>query len=151
MVQILLLILIILACAAIIFLVIIQNSKGGGLASNMRAAALATQLMGPRRDSDFVEKATWWMISILVLITFVANFTISSPSSSSGEDSGLMLEKALKAQAPNTAPTSVPQVPQSGSPAGQAPAGQGAAPADAQTAPAEAQPAEAPKQNEGGN
>jgi preprotein translocase subunit SecG len=114
--QIFLLILIILACTSLIFLVIIQNSKGGGLASNMRAAALATQLMGPRRDADFVEKATWWMISLLVLITFVANFSIAPSSSTSG--SGLMLKDALEKQTPNMAPTEVPQLPNSSAPAG---------------------------------
>ena len=141
--QIFLLILIIVACTSLIFLVIIQNSKGGGLASNMRAAALATQLMGPRRDADFVEKATWWMVSLLVLITFVANFSITPSSTTTG--SGLMLKDALEKQAPNMAPTEVPQLPNSSAPA-DAPAGSSPEAGESETAaPAEpATPAETP-------
>jgi len=114
--QIILLVLIILISVSLIFLVIIQNSKGGGLASNMRAASIATQLMGPRRDSDFIEKATWWMISVLVLITFVANFTLTRPTGE-GPGAKLRLQEAIENQKPNLSPTSVPSVPSETAPA----------------------------------
>ena len=58
----LIIILIVLACFALAFIVLIQNSKGGGLASNF---AGSNQVMGVRKTTDFLEKATW------ILATFI--------------------------------------------------------------------------------
>ena len=38
------------------FIVLIQESKGGGLASSF---ASSNQIMGVRKTTDVVEKATW--------------------------------------------------------------------------------------------
>ncbi|MFW6246117.1 MAG: preprotein translocase subunit SecG, partial [Tangfeifania sp.] len=43
----------------------VQNSKGGGLASNFQSS---NQVMGVRKTTDFLEKATWVLaVSLLVL------------------------------------------------------------------------------------
>lgn len=46
---------IILASLLMIGIVLVQKSKGGGLASNF---ASSNQIMGVRKTTDFVEKAT---------------------------------------------------------------------------------------------
>jgi preprotein translocase subunit SecG len=57
--------LILLVCFLLILVVLVQNSKGGGLVSNF---AGSNQIMGVRRTTDFLEKATWTLaISMLVL------------------------------------------------------------------------------------
>jgi preprotein translocase subunit SecG len=69
-------ILIVLAAIVLIFLVMIQNSKGGGLAAGFSSS---NQVMGVRKTTDFLEKATWSFAgSMVVLCIFVALF-VSRP------------------------------------------------------------------------
>ena len=52
----LLVILMVIASILMCFIVLIQNSKGGGLASGFSSS---NQIMGVRKTTDFLEKATW--------------------------------------------------------------------------------------------
>lgn len=61
----LIIILIILACFVLGFFVLIQNSKGGGLASNF---AGSNQVMGVRKTADFLEKATWILATVIMVL-----------------------------------------------------------------------------------
>jgi preprotein translocase subunit SecG len=61
----LIIILIILACFVLGFFVLIQNSKGGGLASNF---AGSNQIMGVRKTADFLEKATWILAGVIMVL-----------------------------------------------------------------------------------
>ena len=54
---------IILASLLMIGIVLVQKSKGGGLASNF---ASSNQIMGVRKTTDFVEKATWTLAIVIV-------------------------------------------------------------------------------------
>jgi preprotein translocase subunit SecG len=67
----LIIILILVACFVLGFFVLIQNSKGGGLASNF---AGSNQIMGVRKTADFLEKATWTLAGIVMLLCFVVAF-----------------------------------------------------------------------------
>ncbi len=53
----------------LILIVLVQNSKGGGLASNFSAS---NQIMGVRKTTDFLEKATWTLAGGLLVLSFVA-------------------------------------------------------------------------------
>ncbi len=58
-------VLILVAAVLMVLVVLVQNSKGGGLAANFTGG---NQIMGVRRTTDFLEKATWTLaIAILVL------------------------------------------------------------------------------------
>ena len=46
--------------------VLIQESKGGGLASNVSSA---NSVLGVRKTTDFVEKATWTLAALLVVFS----------------------------------------------------------------------------------
>ena len=48
------------------FIVIIQESKGGGLASGF---ASSNQIMGVRKTTDFIEKATWTLAIAMVVLS----------------------------------------------------------------------------------
>ncbi len=74
-------ILILIVCVALALVVLVQNSKGGGLAANFSAP---TQMMGVRQSADFIEKATWWLAGILVVLCLAA--TISIPRQHKGEN-----------------------------------------------------------------
>ena len=66
---------IILASLLMIGIVLVQKSKGGGLASNF---ASSNQIMGVRKTTDFLEKATWTLAgAIIVLSILTAKFTVS--------------------------------------------------------------------------
>lgn len=66
-------ILIFIVCLALALVVLVQNSKGGGLAANFSAP---TQMMGVRQSADFIEKATWWLAAILVVLCLAATISI---------------------------------------------------------------------------
>ena len=68
-------ILILVVCVLLALVVLVQNSKGGGLAANFSAP---TQVMGVRQTADFLEKATWWLAVILVVLSLAATVSISS-------------------------------------------------------------------------
>ena len=61
--------LIVLVCVFLIFIVLVQNSKGGGLASNFSSS---NQIMGVRKTTDFLEKATWSLAGALLVLSFVS-------------------------------------------------------------------------------
>ncbi len=71
-------ILIFIVCILMILIVLMQNSKGGGLTSTFSGG---NQVMGVKKTSDFLEKATWTLaVALLVLslsTVFVMNKNIS--------------------------------------------------------------------------
>jgi preprotein translocase, secG subunit len=66
-----LVILAVIVAILLTFIVLIQESKGGGLASNFAAS---NQIMGVRKTTDVVEKATWVLAALLVVISVVTIF-----------------------------------------------------------------------------
>lgn len=62
-------ILIVIAAILLTLLVLVQNSKGGGLASGF---ASGNQVMGAPRTADFLEKATWTLIALIVFFSIAA-------------------------------------------------------------------------------
>ena len=61
-------ILILIASILLILIVLIQNSKGGGLASGFSSS---NQIMGVRKTTDFLEKATWTLAGTVVVLSIV--------------------------------------------------------------------------------
>ena len=55
------------------FIVLIQESKGGGLASGF---ASSNQIMGVRKTTDVIEKATWTLAGLLVVLSVCATLCI---------------------------------------------------------------------------
>ncbi len=77
----LLVILAVILAVLLIFIVLIQESKGGGLASSF---ASSNQIMGVRKTTDVIEKATWILVTLLVLVcisTSFISFESNDPSS----------------------------------------------------------------------
>ena len=66
-------ILIIVVCILLALVVLVQNSRGGGLAANFSAP---NQVMGVRQTADFLEKASWWLAGILVVLCLAATVSI---------------------------------------------------------------------------
>ena len=66
-------ILILIVSVLLGLIVLVQNSKGGGLVSNFGGA---NQMMGVRQTTDFLEKATWTMAGILVVLCLISSITL---------------------------------------------------------------------------
>jgi preprotein translocase subunit SecG len=62
-------ILVMLVSILLVLIVLVQNSKGGGLASNFSSS---NQIMGVRKTTDFLEKATWTLAGVLLVLSFVS-------------------------------------------------------------------------------
>lgn len=75
-------ILIVIVALLLVLIVVIQNSKGGGLASGF---ASSNQVMGVRKTTDFLEKATWWLAGSLVVLSILA--TVFLPRQKTTQDS----------------------------------------------------------------
>ena len=107
---------IIIVCALLILVVLMQNSKGGGISSQFGAA---TQIMGVRRGTDVIEKATWTLaILLLVFSLLMTPKTGVSADAGSSQTESVTRKKAAGAVMPQQAPTQQPQQPQ-GQPAGE--------------------------------
>ncbi|SET22148.1 preprotein translocase subunit SecG [Prevotella sp. kh1p2] len=64
-------VLIVLVSILMIFIVLIQESKGGGLASNFSSS---NAIMGVRKTTNFVEKATWALAGAMVVISVICAY-----------------------------------------------------------------------------
>ena len=78
-----LVILILLVCILLAVVILIQNSKGGGLAANFSAP---TEIMGVRKTTDFLEKATWGLAIALVVLSLAATTAIPRTHSDNTND-----------------------------------------------------------------
>ncbi len=90
---------IVIASLLMIGIVLIQESKGGGLASNFSSS---NAILGVRKTTDFVEKATWGLAITMVVLSIVCAHV--APVSSEG--TGVMEKTATETQTtnPNTTP-----------------------------------------------
>ncbi len=61
--------LVVLASVLMCGIVLIQESKGGGLASGFSSS---NQIMGVRKTTDFLEKATWGLAIAMVVLSIVS-------------------------------------------------------------------------------
>ena len=76
-------ILIILCSVLLILVVIIQNNKGGGLDSNI---ASQTQAFGAKKTTELVEKITWWLAGLLIVLSIASTKIISGSGDEELED-----------------------------------------------------------------
>ena len=123
-------ILMVIAALLMCFIVLIQNSKGGGLASGFSSS---NAIMGVRKTTDFLEKATWGLAIFMVVMSIATAYVV--PTSSAAKD--VLLEQAQKEQQTNpynmptgtAAPNTDATAPAESAPATEAPATETPAPA----------------------
>ncbi len=113
-----LVVLAVLTAILMCFIVLIQESKGGGLASSFSSS---NQIMGVRKTTDVIEKTTWALAIILVVLSVatayvtpapegstsvIDNMSTSAPMNLPGQNNG-----ATVPAAPANAPASAPAAP----------------------------------------
>ena len=84
--------------------VLVQNSKGGGLVSNLSSS---NQILGVRKTTDFLEKATWTLAIVLVLLCLVSSFSIPK----NGVSTGTQVDTEMRQQLEKTMAPSDYQMP----------------------------------------
>lgn len=89
-------IIVVIASILLVAVVLIQNSKGGGLASNFQAQ---NNIMGVEKTTDFVEKATWFLVSVVVVLSIASAAFLSNKSA----DSKSALTEGVEISAPQDA------------------------------------------------
>ena len=67
-------ILIIITSILLVLVVLVQNPKGGGLSSTFGGGG--NQIMGAKKTTDFLEKATWTLAIVLISLSLLSNFAI---------------------------------------------------------------------------
>jgi preprotein translocase subunit SecG len=73
-------ILIIITSILLVLVVLVQNPKGGGLSSSFGGGA-GNQIMGAKKTTDFLEKTTWTLAIILIVLSLASNFAIPRQNS----------------------------------------------------------------------
>lgn len=99
-------ILIVLAAILLILVVVIQNSKGGGLAAGFSSS---NQIMGVRKTTDFLEKATWYLAAAVVVLSIISSHFLHA-SQDEATDTGIN-QKTLLKNAEKDAKQTAPAVP----------------------------------------
>ena len=74
--------LIIICSVLLVLIILIQNPKGGGLSSSFGSGA--SQMMGAKNTTDFLEKATWTLAISLIVLILASNFAIRGGDESEG-------------------------------------------------------------------
>ena len=69
-------ILIIIISILLVLAVLMQNPKGGGLSSSFGGGA-GNQIMGAKKTTDFLEKATWTLAIALISLSLLSSYVIA--------------------------------------------------------------------------
>ncbi len=96
-------VLILITSILLMLVVLVQNSKGGGLASNFSGN---NQYMGVRKTADFLEKSTWTLAIVLLVLSLFSIFVIPRSSGIEGA-----VDTELRDQIENTQPINIPTPP----------------------------------------
>ncbi|MBY5959675.1 preprotein translocase subunit SecG [Membranicola marinus] len=70
----------------LMLVVLIQNPKGGGVDSTLGGQS-ANQMFGAARSTNLVEKATWGLAIVLVVLCIITTIMVSN----TGGDAGIQL------------------------------------------------------------
>ena len=82
----------------------VQNPKGGGLSSSFGGDS--QQLGGVKKTSDFLDKSTWVLAGILLILILLSNLTVNT--SPENVDSKLLNPNDIESSIPESLPEEIP-------------------------------------------
>ena len=100
-----LIVLIIIAAILLIAVVLLQNGKDGGLATNFTSA---NQTLGVRQTATILEKATWYLVAFILILSIITVFVGRSSTAAGTNDANA---KEILDQAPAAAEDNAVQFP----------------------------------------
>ena len=69
-----------IVCFLLILAIMVQNPKGGGLSSSFGSSQ---QLGGVQKTTDFLDKSTWTLAAILIILILLSSLSFSGSMSDS--------------------------------------------------------------------
>lgn len=112
------LILIIVVCFLLVLVIMVQNPKGGGLSSSFGGGG--TQIVGGvKKTGDFLDKSTWTLATLLVVLILLSNVAIKGSFAES--ESKLLQGDDIENTVPEEVPEEIPE---------EVPANEGVSPID---------------------
>jgi len=85
-------ILIIIVCFLLLLIIMVQNPKGGGLSSSF--GGNAQQMGGVQRTTNFLDKSTWVLATILLVLILLSN--VSTMKTTISNESKLIEEGTIE-------------------------------------------------------
>jgi preprotein translocase subunit SecG len=96
------LVLIVVVAFLLVVVVMVQNPKGGGLSSSFGGGG-TQQVGGVKKTSDFLDKSTWALATLLLALILLSNVAIADPNTSQ-ESKALDLNTTPTTAQPITVP-----------------------------------------------
>ncbi len=90
------LVLIVIVAFLLVVVIMVQNPKGGGLASTFGGGG-SQQLGGVKKTTDFLDKSTWTLATLLIVLILLSNVAIPGAG-------GVTESKALDEDSQTTQP-----------------------------------------------
>ena len=99
-----------IVCFLLILAVMVQNPKGGGLSSSFGGSQ---QLGGVQKTTDFLDKSTWTLATILIVLILLSSLSFTG----SLNDTGSKIIEKTEAPAATTPAAPAQQTPAPAAPA----------------------------------
>jgi len=100
------LILIVVVAFLLVVVIMVQNPKGGGLSSSFGGGG-TQQLGGVKKTTDFLDKSTWTLATVLLALILLSNIAIDGGQTVT-ESKALNGEEIELPTTPVETPTSTP-------------------------------------------
>ncbi|SHI95973.1 preprotein translocase subunit SecG [Algibacter luteus] len=82
------LVLIVVVAFLLVVVIMVQNPKGGGLSSSFGGGG-TQQLGGVKKTTDFLDKSTWTLATLLLVLILISNVAIDRGGSANTESKAL--------------------------------------------------------------
>ena len=89
------LILIVIVAFLLVIVIMVQNPKGGGLSSSFGGGG-TQQLGGVKETTDFLDKSTWALATLLVVLILLSNIAIPGAGGAGVESKALDENTAIE-------------------------------------------------------
>ncbi|MDT8414763.1 MAG: preprotein translocase subunit SecG [Flavobacteriaceae bacterium] len=103
-------ILIILVSLLLVLAIMVQNPKGGGLSSSFGGGG--QNIGGVQKTSDFLDKSTWTLSTILVALILLSSTTVTRPGAAADSralEGAPEVEQTLPVTPPAQEPIQTPE------------------------------------------
>ena len=100
--------LIVFVCFLLVLVIMVQNPKGGGLSSSFGGGT--QQMGGVQKTSDFLDRSTWILATLLLSLILVSNITLSSGTDNT--DSKLFEDSNIPENFDNTIDQPIQEIPE---------------------------------------